>query len=234
MTIHYHGTPITSPGVLDSLAGKFFCVSFAYPEQVKRVHEIGQGVMLDNGAFTTWKQGRALDINEFWDWASPWLDCPTTWAVLPDSIEGDYRETMGLIGRTPLEFKVNPHKVTPVWHLHDPLERLIEMADEWPRICFGSSAEYAEVGTPQWHKRISDAFELLYKKDHKHTQIHMLRGMKCSKMPYPFYSVDSTDVARNHHAAKNGKHFAKLMADNWDHHQCPIRFEAQPQHEEIF
>lgn len=49
MTIHYHGTPITPRAVLDTLAGRHFCVSFAAPADVKHCHAIGQSVMLDNG-----------------------------------------------------------------------------------------------------------------------------------------------------------------------------------------
>lgn len=52
MTIHYHGTPITPAAVLETLAGKHFCVSFAAPQDVARCHRIGQSVLLDNGAFT--------------------------------------------------------------------------------------------------------------------------------------------------------------------------------------
>ena len=49
--IHYHGTPITPIEVLYTLAGRHFCVSHMRPEDVQRCHNIGQGVMLDNGAF---------------------------------------------------------------------------------------------------------------------------------------------------------------------------------------
>lgn len=52
MTLHYHGTPITPRKVLEQLAGACFCVSFAEPRDVERVHQIGQSVMLDNGAFS--------------------------------------------------------------------------------------------------------------------------------------------------------------------------------------
>ena len=59
--IHYHGTPITPRPVLHELAGRNFCVSYAAAGQVKTCHEIGQSVMLDNGAFTFWNQGGIPD-----------------------------------------------------------------------------------------------------------------------------------------------------------------------------
>lgn len=64
MTMHYHGTPITPMPALYQLAGKSFCVSFARPDQVKQCHDIGQSVMLDNGAFSLWR-----------------ADKPTNWTI---------------------------------------------------------------------------------------------------------------------------------------------------------
>lgn len=218
MTVHYHGTPITPLSALESLAGKSFCVSFAHPEQVKRCHEIGQSVMLDNGAFTLWGKGETLDHKAFWKWAEPWLECRSTWAVIPDLIDGTEEQNRELVCRC----REYPEKVAPVWHLHESLDYLQWLCDQWPRVCFGSSGAYSTVGSPAWHNRIQDALEACWG---SRPQIHMLRGMKCSRMPYPFASVDSTDVARNHHAAKNGQHHARLMADAWDSIQCPHGFD---------
>ena len=233
MTIHYHGTPITPRSVFETLAGKFFCISFASPNDAKRAHEIGQGVMLDNGAFSIWRSGKGeLDADKFWDWAMPWLDNPTTWAVIPDKIEAvDWKENAQLIATCPREIMQHPHKAAPVWHLHEPIVRLLDMADWWPRICFGSSAEYSEVGSESWHRRVSEAFDAL-SRHHSYTMIHMLRGMKCVRMGcYPFHSVDSTDVARNHHLG--GMSHAKLMADEWDGVQCPVRWNPMPTHKSL-
>jgi hypothetical protein len=49
--IHYHGTPITPRSVLFELAGRCFCVPYSDPRDVAICHEIGQSVMIDNGAF---------------------------------------------------------------------------------------------------------------------------------------------------------------------------------------
>jgi hypothetical protein len=45
----------------------------------------------------------------------------------------------------------------------------------------------------------------------------MLRGMNASRWGYPFASVDSTDIARNH---SNLKRTPREMADRWDAIQC--------------
>jgi hypothetical protein len=54
--IHYHGTPITPRAKLLELAGRFFCVRYGEHRDVDIAHEIGQGVMLDNGAYSFWRQ----------------------------------------------------------------------------------------------------------------------------------------------------------------------------------
>jgi len=217
LTIHYHGTPITPLSVLESLAGKSFCVSYAHPANVKRCHEIGQSVMLDNAAFTIWKQGGKLDPAGFYAWAKPWLDCPTTWGVIPDVIDGSEFDNWDLAMECPFPVQ----KMAPVWHLHESLDYLNILVNRWPRVCFGSSGQFAEVGTPQWHDRIQQAFDAVWD---RRPMIHMLRGMKCARYPYPFASLDSTDVARNHHAAKRGPLQAQLMAGSWDSLQCPITY----------
>jgi hypothetical protein len=59
--IHYHGTPVTPRARLLELAGRCFCVSFAQPQDITACHDIGQSVMLDNGAYSFWRTGRATD-----------------------------------------------------------------------------------------------------------------------------------------------------------------------------
>jgi hypothetical protein len=227
VTIHYHGTPITPIRVLETLAGEHFCVSYSRPTDLVRCAKIGQSLMLDNGAFSAWTQGKPItDWKPFYDWAMPWLDGPA-WLVLPDVVGGDWRETAKLIGEAPNELWRHQWKAAPVWHLHDPIERLLDMADWWPKICFGSSAEYAKVGSDSWHRRVTLAFNELTKR-HRWTQVHMLRGMRCVRWGYPFYSVDSTDVARNH---KRPQNTALGMARGWDALQCPISWSPQPTEE---
>jgi len=225
LTLHYHGTPITPLSVLESLAGKCFCVSYAHPANLQRCHEIGQSVMLDNGAFSLWRSGTPTDWAKFYAWAGPWLECPTTWGVIPDVIDGNEFDNWMLA----LECPFPRHKMAPVWHLHESIDYLRHLVDGWPRVCFGSSGQYAEVGTPAWHGRIQEAFDAVWD---RRPQIHMLRGMRCCKMSYPFYSVDSTDVARNHHAAKRGPLQGQAMANSWDTFQCPVTYTPRPRAQE--
>jgi len=211
--IHYHGTPITPRSVLLTLGGKHFCVSYSDARDALCCHQIGQTVMLDNGAFTMWTKGRAVDWDKYYAWAEQWLEYRTTWAIIPDVIDGTVTDNDQLIARCPLPY----NQSAPVWHLHEPVERILRLQDwGYDRICFGSSGEYAQVGSPRWHHRITQAFNLLAQNG-PIPWIHMLRGMALSGSDYPFSSVDSTDVARHHHEKGN----ARAMTDRWDAIQCP-------------
>lgn len=213
MTLHYHGTPITPMTALYEMAGRCFCVSHARPDQTARVHEIGQSVMLDNGAFSKWKQGTETNWPAYYDWANEWLDYPTTWAVIPDEIDGGADAQDSLIAQWPFG-----DRGAPVWHMDEPVGRLVSLADEWPKVCIGSTSIYADVMSDGWKRRMDEAWDTLSRRRCRLPWIHMLRGMNCCGERWPFASVDSTDIGRNHNRPQNspGK-----MANRWDAIQCP-------------
>jgi hypothetical protein len=219
--IHYHGTPITPRSVLTELAGRNFCVSFAAPGDVEWCHRNGQSVMLDNGAFSFWRSKKRVDWVGYYVWADQWLAYRTTWAVIPDVIDGSEEQNDELIRRWPFG-----DRGAPVWHMHESLDRLRRLVDEWPRVCIGSSGQYATLNTPQWHARMEQAMNAVCKG--ATPWLHMLRGMALSEGPYPFSSVDSTDVARNHNRPQNT---ARKLADRWDSRQCPPRWTYREQME---
>ena len=169
--------------------------------------------MLDNGAFSKWKSGKPTDWPKFYDWAEPWLSFPTTWAVIPDVIDGGSQLQDSLIREWPFG-----DKGAPVWHMDEPISRLIRLADEWSRVCIGSTAEYAAVLSEPWERRMDECWNFLSKGRRFLPNIHMLRGMQCSGRRWPFASVDSTDVAQNHNRPQNTP---RAMADRWDAMQCP-------------
>lgn len=168
--------------------------------------------MLDNGAFSAWRSGKAItDWSAFYAWAEHWLAYKTSWAVIPDVITG-YEEDNDLL------VKQWPHgqKGAPVWHMHESLERLHRLCDQFERVCIGSSAQYAVVGDQAWHRRMTEAMNSLCKAGRVPVWLHMLRGMAAAQWGYPFASVDSTDIARNHNRGVP----IKQMADQWDSIQC--------------
>lgn len=225
MTIHYHGTPITPRAVLNSLAGRHFCVSYAAPNDAKTCHDIGQSVLIDNGAFSAWKAGRPTDWPGFYAWCERWLEYRTTWAVIPDVIDGDGAANDALIEQWP-----HGERGAPVWHMHEPIARLLKLAERWSRVCIGSSGAYATVGDFRWHDRMTDAMNQLCGDGPSPVWLHMLRGMALSGLHYPFASVDSTDIARNHNRQHNS---AAEMARKWDAQQCRARWYRIPVQGEI-
>jgi hypothetical protein len=225
MTMHYHGTPISPIAALYELAGRCFCVSFARPDDVKRAHQIGQSVLLDNGAFSAWKRNHAPDWKAFYAWCDEWLAYPTTWAVIPDVINAGSQMQDALLAEWP-----HGHRGAPVWHMDEPINRLLALTDAWPRVCIGSTAEYAIVLSAIWERRMDEAFNEISKRHRWIPYLHMLRGMQCVGRRWPFASVDSTDIAQNHHRPQNTP---RSMADRWDAIQCAAAWKRQPEQLEL-
>lgn len=226
MTVHYHGTPITPRAVLRELAGRHFCVSFAKPQDVEECHRIGQSVMLDNGAFSAWRVGKPTDWPGYYAWCDRWFDVPTTWGVIPDVIDGTDEDQDRLIDQWPYG-----ERGAPVWHMHEQIDRLRRLTDEWPRVCIGSSRQYADLLTDAWCRKMDEAWNAVMRGRRRIPNIHMLRGMQLVRHRWPFASVDSTDIARNHNRPQNR---AKAMADRWDSKQCPATWERAPEQLGLF
>jgi hypothetical protein len=224
--IHYHGTPITPNAVLLTLAGNCFCVSHMAPAQVKTCHQIGQSVMLDNGAFSKWKSGKQTDWPAFYAWVDPWLDYPTTWAVIPDVIDAGSQEQDALIREWP-----HGERGAPVWHMDESIDRLVRLTEAWPRVCIGSTSEYAEVLGDPWVRRMDQAWDALAAKHTRTPNVHMLRGMQLSGREWPFASVDSTDVAQNHNRPQNT---ARAMADRWNAAQPAAKWIGRPSQLDLY
>jgi 3'-phosphoadenosine 5'-phosphosulfate sulfotransferase (PAPS reductase)/FAD synthetase len=226
--IHYHGTPVTPRSKLLELAGRCFCVSFAHPYDVTACHEIGQAVMLDNGAFSFWRTGRPVDWPAYYAWCERWLEYQTTWAVIPDVIDGTVRENDRLLDAWPFG-----DRGAPVWHMHEPIRRLLRLAGEWPRVCIGSSQEYRSVASPRWHQRMTQAMDALCPNGPAPVWLHMLRGLRLAGSHYPFSSADSTNVARNHAGCKTrgiAPRSPRAMAERIDSRQCSSRWHTTASH----
>lgn len=213
MTVHYHGTPITPRLALLQLHGRSFCVSHANPQDVSVCHSIGESVMLDNGAFSHWTAGREPNWEKYYEWCEKWLDYHTTWAVIPDTIDGGEEYNDILLFMWPFA-----HRGAPVWHVHEPIDRLRRLCDEWPRVCIGSSGEYSRVNSPEWRARMDKAMDVISCEGRIPAWLHMLRGFSVLRCGYPFASADSTDIGRNHKRPQND---AVKMAIRWDAMQCP-------------
>jgi hypothetical protein len=224
--IHYHGLPITPQSELLKLAGCNFFVSYAAPAQVGLAHDLGQSVGLDNGAFSFWRTGKDTDWVGFVRWAKPWLEYPTSWGVMPDVIDGSEEDNDRLIAWLFNHDREVWAKSAPVYHLHEPIDRLKRLCAGYSRVCIGSSGQYAIVNSDPWRRRMDQAFNAVCGNGPVPVWLHMLRGMSLSGSEYPFASVDSTDVARNHNRPQND---VVRMARRWDGMQNPARWTMREQ-----
>ena len=115
--------------------------------------------------------------------------------------------------------------------MDEPISRLCRLVDDgWSRVCIGSTAEYAAVLAEPWRRRMDETWRQLNATFQRTPPIHMLRGMACSGLEYPFASVDSTDIAQNHHLPHNAP---RKMAERWDALQCPARWEDRGEQMEL-
>jgi hypothetical protein len=215
VTIHYHGTPLTPRIDLMKMAGKHFCVSFANPGDAEWCLQHGQSVMWDNGAFTFFRGGKAPDWSRFFAWLESRLGHPH-WAVVPDVIDGTVEQQRELVKQWPFP----QHLGAPVWHMGLSFDYLIELAEKWPRICFGSSGAYWQVGSPSWERRADEAFNHLERRGLR-PWVHMLRGLAMCGDRWPFASADSVNVARNF---KDTPTCPERMARRIDAVQCPVKW----------
>ena len=219
--IHYHGTPITPRSELMKLAGRNFCVPFSDPRDADVCLQIGQSVMFDNGAFSAFTKGKRFDEDGYVDWVSLRLGAPH-WAIVPDVIDGGVEQQRAMTSRWPFPRELS----APVWHMGLPIDYLLELVDKWPRVCFGSTAAFWQVGSATWSQRCDEAFNALARRHQRLPWVHMLRGLSLCGKRWPFASADSTNIARNF--KNRGKETCpERMARRIDAVQCPILWTHQ-------
>jgi len=220
--IHYHGTPLTPRAELVKMAGKNFCVSFADPRDAEWCLMHGQSVLWDSGAFTAFTKGKPVDWAKYYAWLDARLGHPH-WAIIPDVIDGDVEQQRALVAQWPFDRDF----AAPVWHMALSVDYLLDLVDHWPRVCFGSSGRYWQVGSDAWARRADQAFDALARRG-RLPWVHMLRGLALCGDRWPFASADSVNVARNF---KDASTCPERMARRIDAVQCPIRW--HPTQEQI-
>jgi hypothetical protein len=142
--------------------------------------------------------------------------------VIPDVIDGGSQLQESLVK----EWPHGRRQAAPVWHMDEPLRRLLQLIEDgWSRVCIGSTAEFATVLSEPWRRRMDEVWDAVAVEHARTPPLHMLRGMQLSGMGWPFASVDSTDIARNHARAQNTP---RLMADRWDAMQTPAKWIPRP------
>lgn len=254
MTDAFHGTPITPDALLKGLRKRTycFCVSYWRPDQIALVAQIARRVMIDNGAFSIWMANRRAAAKAlkaglrppepvvvdrifrdgFLAFVREWLpQCPPGSFFVPfDEIEAGSQVQNALLEEMPEGMRA---LASPVWHMNEPIDRAVGLAIVYGRLCVGSTDEFVTVGSRAWRGRMDDLFNRL-KADFGDDlpPVHMLRGMQCQKddFDYPFVSVDSTDLGRNHNRLADAlgditdmtkQQLFQGRVDYWEQHNCP-------------
>lgn len=234
----WHGTPITPNALLEAICRtpegvsipRNFCVSYCRPDQIEAVDELAAFYFLDNGAFSAWQEAKrsgreVLFDSTYWgayyDFVRTWLDRRASWFVIPDVINAGTQEQDALLRECPAELL--PYG-WPVWHMDEPVHRLLGLIERFERVCIGATPPYAVVGSADWRARMDDVFTQINQTFSALPLLHMLRGLQClgPEFDYPLSGADSADVGRNHNRLKRkhgaDRHFEKaiLMTDRWD------------------
>lgn len=223
--IHYHGTPLTPRFDLVKMAGKHFCVSFADPRDAQWCIGHGQSVLFDSGAYSAFINRKPINWTGYHAWLEPLLAHPH-WAIIPDVIGGSIEEQRGLVAAWPFDRQLG----APVWHMGLPIDYLLDLAGQWPRICFGSSDEFWQIGSAVWSRRADIAFNELERRGLR-PWVHMLRGLAMSGDRWPFASADSANVARNF---KDAGVCPERMARRIDAVQTPVRWVMAAEQKDMF
>jgi len=216
--IHYHGTPITPRSDLYRMAGKNFCISFIDHRDTGVCLQIGQSVMLDNGAFSLFTRGEKPQWGKFYKWIEDKVGHPH-WAVVPDVIGGEPKDNLALA-------KEYPHRkdcACVVWHMSEPISHMFKLLElGFTRVAFGSSDKYWQIGSDAWCRRCDEAWNALAKNGDL-PWVHMMRGLSLGGKQWPFASADSTNVAL-HHSEYCDMEFKARQIDSA---QCPVSWKIR-------
>lgn len=193
--IHYHGGPITPETCARRVwSGRHAFVSFAAPIQIELAASVCQSFALDNGAFSLWRAGQPVDWPSYYDWAAEWLTHPACdWAVIPDVIGGSEAQNDALLLEWP-----HGHAGVPVWHLNESIDRLVRLAQSWPRIALGSADDWDVSRPRKCLQRLAEALPEISVNGRPVVKLHGLRMLNPAVVEWlPLASADSTNVARN-------------------------------------
>jgi len=234
--IHYHGLPMTpTSDMVRAMRGRHAMVSFEHPGQIEEATEVCQSVVLDNGAYSAWRQGKKHDFTGYLEWCTHWLRHPAVeWCVIPDVIDGDEEANERLL----CSWTLPPAFSVPVFHLHEMLSRLRQLIRRYPRIALGSSGRYVDPGSPAWWQRMAEIMRIVCDEDGMPlVKLHGLRMLDPVIFAHlPLSSADSCNVARNIGIDQawsgpyvpTSKHMrALVMMDRIEHHASSRRWDGR-------
>jgi len=199
---HYHGGPITPAScAMKAWKNGFAFVSWAHTSQLHLALDISQGVGVDNGAFTFWKNKEKPNWQPYYDFILGLKNHPRfDFCIIPDVIDGGEKENDDLLDKWP-----HGSCGVPVWHMNESDERFIRLCNEYERVAIGSCGEY-DVNKPRnCVNKLKDVIRHVVDDiGYPIAKLHMLRGLNKNIFKHlPFASADSTNIARNIGIDKN-------------------------------
>jgi hypothetical protein len=239
--IVYHGTPLGGDraGVARFLNGRHALVPFLRQEDCAVALACCQSVVFDNSAFTAWKQGEPItDWEPYYEWCREYARHPAfAWAIIPDVVDGTEKQNDALIHEWQTQCWDFHNRGVPVWHLHEGIGRLKNLARRYDRVCLGSSGEFPTPGAPNWWRRMREAMDAICDKHGRpECRLHGLR-MAAPEITsrFPFASVDSTNVAQNAsllprfgmYSPPQRWQRAEILARRMEHFEAAERFNRQ-------
>ena len=197
--IKYHGTPIggSKADAVQALTGRFGLVPYSRPDQLNIVLQYCKGFVLDNGAFSDWRKGYTeyRDYDGYTAWVEKLQEHPRFhWAIIPDHIAGTEAQNNAYLKRWPAHLKG-----VPVYHMHQPLERLLWLAQNYEIVALGGGNGYEVLKSRAWWQRIREMMDIVCDEFGRPLcQLHGLRMLDPKVFSLlPLASGDSTNVARN-------------------------------------
>jgi hypothetical protein len=199
--IHYHGTPIggSRQDTARFLIGRHALIPFGRQDDVGPVLEFCQSFVLDNGAFTHWKQGKGeIDFAAYQRWANSLCRHPGfDWCLIPDIIDGTEDDNVNWVMLWVRSG--SKAKGVPVWHMHESFEWLEYLVENFETVALGSSGAYKSPGTSKWWARMGEAMRVICDEQGRpKCRLHGLRMLDPEIFTrLPLASADSTNAAVN-------------------------------------
>lgn len=211
--IHYHHIDggMSKAGKARFLQGRHGLVSFVYQNCLGIALEMCQTFVLDNGAFTVWKQGGELDIPGFTRWAEDLHKHPAMdWALIPDSIDGDEADNDALLRDWPGHLPG-----VPVWHMHEDIARLERLCGDYRIVALGSSGAWPNPGTDSWWARMGEAMDTICDAQGRPPcKLHGLRMLDPNIfIKLPLASADSINAVRRSNQVERFGYYVPATAE---------------------
>lgn len=199
--IHYHGTPVSGTRVDAArfLQGRHALVSFFRQDDLPVVMDVCKSFVLDNGAFPLWRAGRGeIPFFEYLDLCESVCFHPGfEWCLIPDKIDGNEQDNYELTRRW-VRTGTRARGV-PVYHLHESLDYLNYLIENFERVALGSSGEWSSPGSKKWWKRMQSVMSVACDfKGRPRVKLHGLRMLNPKVFQLlPLSSADSTNATVN-------------------------------------